>query len=79
MGYRIAVGGKGGVGKTTLAALIVRGLLKKGKGPILVVDADPNTNLPEAVGMPCDATVGSILAGFIDEKTSIPSGMTKES
>ena len=78
MGYRIAVGGKGGVGKTTLAALIVRGLLKMGKGPVLVVDADPNTNLPEAVGMPSDATVGSILAGFIDEKASIPSGMTKE-
>ena len=66
------------MGKTTLAALIVRGLLKKGKSPILVVDADPNTNLPEAVGMPSDTTVGSILAGFIDEKTSIPSGMTKE-
>jgi CO dehydrogenase maturation factor len=79
MGYRIAVGGKGGVGKTTLAALIVRGLLKKGKSPILVVDADPNTNLPEAVGMPSDATVGSILAEFIDDKASIPSGMTKES
>jgi CO dehydrogenase maturation factor len=79
MGYRIAVGGKGGVGKTTLAALIVRGLLKKGKTPILVVDADPNTNLPEAVGIPCEATVGSILAGFIDEKASVPSGMTKES
>jgi CO dehydrogenase maturation factor len=79
MGYRIAVGGKGGVGKTTLAALLVRALLKKGEGPILVVDADPNTNLPEAVGLPTDATVGSILAGFIDEKASIPSGMTKES
>jgi len=79
MGYRIAVGGKGGVGKTTLAALIVRGLLKRGKSPILVVDADPNTNLPEAVGMPCEATVGSILAEFIDDKASIPSGMTKES
>jgi CO dehydrogenase maturation factor len=79
MGYRIAVGGKGGVGKTTLAALIVRGLLKKGKGPVLVVDADPNTNLPEAVGMPSHATVGSILAEFIDDKASIPSGMTKES
>ena len=78
MGYRIAVGGKGGVGKTTLAALVVRGLLKKGKTPILVVDADPNTNLPEAVGMPCQATVGSILAEFIDDKASIPSGMTKE-
>jgi CO dehydrogenase maturation factor len=79
MGYRIAVGGKGGVGKTTLAALIVRGLLRQGKNPILVVDADPNTNLPEAVGIRCEATVGSILAGFIDEKASIPSGMTKES
>ncbi len=78
MGYRIAVGGKGGVGKTTLAALLVRGLLKRGKSPILVVDADPNTNLPEAVGMPYDATVGSILSEFIDDKASIPSGMTKE-
>jgi len=67
------------VGKTTLAALIVRGLLKEGKTPILVVDADPNTNLPEAVGIPCEATIGSILAGFIDEKASVPSGMTKES
>ncbi len=79
MGFRIAVGGKGGVGKTTLAALIVRGLLRKGRTPVLVVDADPNTNLPEAVGVPTQATVGSILAGFIDDKTSIPSGMTKES
>ena len=67
------------MGKTTLAALIVRGLLKKGKSPVLVVDADPNTNLPEAVGMPSEATVGSILAEFIDDKASIPSGMTKES
>jgi CO dehydrogenase maturation factor len=79
LGFRIAVGGKGGVGKTTLAALIVRGLLKKGRTPVLVVDADPNTNLPEAVGVPAQATIGSILAGFIDEKASIPSGMTKES
>ncbi len=78
MGYRIAVGGKGGVGKTTLSALIVRNLLKKEKTPVLVVDADPNTNLPEALGLPYDATVGSILSEFIDTKISIPSGMTKE-
>jgi len=79
MGIRIAVGGKGGVGKTTLAALIVRELKTGGKGPILAVDADPNTNLPEAVGLPAEQTVGSILAQFIDEKITIPSGMTKES
>ncbi len=79
MGTRIAVGGKGGVGKTTLAALIVRELLHSGKGPILAVDADPNTNLPEALGLAAEQTVGSILAHFIDEKIEIPSGMTKES
>jgi CO dehydrogenase maturation factor len=78
MGYRIAVGGKGGVGKTTLAALIIRSLLKKGRTPILAVDADPNTNLPEAVGLPCETTVGTLLAQFIDDKASIPPGMTKE-
>jgi len=79
MGIRIAVGGKGGVGKTTLAALIVRNLLAAGKTPVLAVDADPNTNLPDALGISVDVTVGSILAGFIDEKISIPQGMTKES
>ncbi len=79
MGIRIAVGGKGGVGKTTLSAMIVRHLQKSGKGPILAVDADPNTNLPEALGLPPEQTVGSILAQFIDEKIDIPSGMTKES
>jgi len=79
MGYRIAVGGKGGVGKTTLAALIVRSLMKKGRTPILAVDADPNTNLPEVLGLPCENTVGTILAQFIEDKASIPAGMTKES
>ncbi len=78
MGYRIAVGGKGGVGKTTLSALIVRSLLSNEKTPVLVVDADPNTNLPEAIGMPVEGTVGAILSEFIDTKISIPSGMTKE-
>ena len=75
---RIAVGGKGGVGKTTLAALFVRHLLKKGKTPVLAVDADPNANLGEAVGLSYSTTVGTIVAHFIDDKTDIPEGMTKE-
>ena len=79
MGMRIAVGGKGGVGKTTLAALIVRRLLKSGRTPVLAVDADPNTNLPEAIGLPAETSIGAILAQFIDEKINIPQGMTKES
>jgi CO dehydrogenase maturation factor len=47
----IAVAGKGGVGKTTLAALFVRALREAKIRPILAVDADPNSNLAEALGV----------------------------
>jgi CO dehydrogenase maturation factor len=48
----IAIAGKGGIGKTTLAALLVRVLRERGLRPILAVDADPNSNLAEALGVP---------------------------
>ena len=51
MKLSIAVAGKGGTGKTTLAALLVRALGEMGVGPILAVDADPNSNLAEALGI----------------------------
>ncbi len=51
MKLSIAVAGKGGTGKTTLAALLVRALGEMGVGPILAVDADPNSNLAEALGV----------------------------
>jgi len=47
----VAVAGKGGTGKTTLAALMVRTLRELGVRPILAVDADPNSNLAEALGV----------------------------
>jgi CO dehydrogenase maturation factor len=47
----IAIAGKGGIGKTTLAALLVRVLQERGLRPILAVDADPNSNLAEALGV----------------------------
>ena len=43
MSYTIAITGKGGVGKTTVAALVVRRLIASGRRPVLAVDADPNT------------------------------------
>lgn len=52
MTLSIAVAGKGGVGKTTLAALLVRALREQAVRPILAVDADPNSNLGEALGVP---------------------------
>ena len=45
MAYTIAVAGKGGVGKTTVCGMMIDALIKGGKGPLLVVDADANSNL----------------------------------
>ena len=78
MSYSIALAGKGGTGKTTLASLIIRFLHAKGKEPILAVDADPNTNLPEGLGLEVKETVGKMLASFMDEKLDFPQGMSKE-
>ena len=78
MTISIAVAGKGGSGKTTLASLVIRYLMKNGGEPVLAVDADPNSNLAESLGLEVKETVGSIIAAFNDEKINIPPGMTKE-
>jgi CO dehydrogenase maturation factor len=74
----IAVAGKGGSGKTTVASLVIRYLMQNSTGPILAVDADPNANLGESLGLSVKETVGSIIAAFNEEKINIPPGMTKE-
>ena len=56
----IALAGKGGVGKTTLAGLIIRYLSSKQTGPVLAIDADPSSNLNMVLGMDLDWTVGDI-------------------
>ncbi len=60
MSKLIAVAGKGGVGKTTVAALIVMRLLQRGCRPVLAVDADPNTCLDAALGVNVVKTVGGV-------------------
>ena len=78
MSLNIAVAGKGGSGKTSVASLVIRYLRQNGSGPILAVDADPNANLGESLGLDIKQTVGSVIASFNDEKINIPPGMTKE-
>jgi CO dehydrogenase maturation factor len=56
----IALAGKGGTGKTTIAALLIRSILKRGNGPMLAIDADPSANLHMALGLPMPTTVGEI-------------------
>ena len=60
MSYLIAITGKGGVGKTTIAALLIDRLIKKGCKPVLAVDADPNTCLDAALGVSVEKTVGGV-------------------
>jgi CO dehydrogenase maturation factor len=60
MSKLIAIAGKGGVGKSTVAALLVMRLLQHGHRPILAVDADPNTCLDAALGVNVVKTVGGV-------------------
>jgi len=73
----IAVAGKGGSGKTTLAALLVRALIERGRKPVLAVDADPNTNLGEALGVRVSATLGQTVEEFHGDMSAMPAGMSK--
>ena len=75
MSFTIAVSGKGGTGKTTFAGMIIRHLLDKGKGPILAVDADANSNLNEVLGVKLSATIGDAREIM---KKDVPVGMTKD-
>jgi CO dehydrogenase maturation factor len=60
MAYQIALAGKGGTGKTSIAALTVRYLTEKRRGPVLAVDADSNACLNEALGIQVHATIGGL-------------------
>jgi len=77
----VAVAGKGGTGKTTVASLLIRYLIHTGKRPVLAVDADADSNLPQALGMANEKTLGTVGRArqeFFDSKGSVPAGMTKE-
>ena len=60
MSYTVAIAGKGGTGKTTLAALTVSRLIAAGRLPVLAVDADPNSCLDVALGVNVVQTVGAV-------------------
>ncbi|MFA4888374.1 MAG: AAA family ATPase [Candidatus Omnitrophota bacterium] len=78
MSYTIAIAGKGGTGKTTIAALLVRLLKEADIGSILAVDADPNSNLAEVLGVEVKQTIGSIVDQVSAAPNKVPSGMPKD-
>ena len=76
MSFSIALAGKGGTGKTTLAGMLIKYLVMKGKTPVLAVDADCNANLNEVLGVDVIDTLGNAREEM--KKGDVPSGMTKD-
>ncbi len=74
----IAVSGKGGVGKTLVSSLLIKSLTGTGKD-ILAIDADPDSNLPEALGIDVERTVGDVREELKKDTAAgnIPSGANK--
>ncbi len=74
----IAISGKGGTGKSTLAALVIRWLNEHCEGSILAVDADSNVNLNDILGVKIKDTVGAIREEMKKSANNLPAGMTKQ-
>ena len=84
----IALAGKGGVGKTTIAGMVIKYLVKNQPGAILAIDADPSSNLNMVLGLELEWTVGDIREGMLSQVQeslmvggaamgSLPGGVTK--
>jgi CO dehydrogenase maturation factor len=72
----IALAGKGGTGKTTIAALLIRSLLKRTSNPVLAIDADPATNLHLALGLAMPVTAGEIREEMMETAQAGQLGVT---
>ncbi len=71
----IALAGKGGVGKTTIAAMVIKYLAQSQTGEILAIDADPSSNLNLALGLPLEWTIGDIRENLLEQvKSSLTAG-----
>ncbi|MBN2058800.1 MAG: AAA family ATPase [Deltaproteobacteria bacterium] len=75
MTYSIGLAGKGGTGKTTIAGMLVKYLVEKGKTPVLAVDADSNANFNEVLGLKITETIGNARE---EMKKGVSVGMTKD-
>lgn len=78
LSFIIGVTGKGGVGKTTFTALIIKAIIEKKLGVVLAVDADPNHNLNQKLGVGVENTIGSLREDIVKAVDSLPQSMSKQ-
>jgi len=75
MSITIALAGKGGVGKTTIAGMVIKFLVNQRAGAVLAIDADPSSNLNMVLGLDLEWTVGDIREGLLSKvKSSLTTG-----
>lgn len=75
MPVTIALAGKGGVGKTTIAGMVIKYLVESREGSVLAIDADPSSNLNMVLGLEMDWTVGDIREDMLAQvKNSLAQG-----
>ena len=75
MTITIALAGKGGVGKTTVAAMVIKYLAQNQAGSILAIDADPSSNLNMVLGLDLEWTIGDIREDMLEQvQTSLTNG-----
>lgn len=88
MSVTIALAGKGGVGKTTISAMVIKYLIRSQAGSVLAIDADPSSNLNMVLGLDLEWTVGDIREDLLSQVKSslaqsgaamgaLPGGITK--
>ncbi|MFH0941392.1 MAG: AAA family ATPase [Candidatus Omnitrophota bacterium] len=78
MGDVIVVAGKGGTGKTTISACLTLMLAKRKAGSVLAVDADPNSNLAQTLGIGSVGTISDIIDCVAKDPDSVPKNMGKD-
>lgn len=74
----ISVTGKGGVGKTTFSALLIKFLTEKKNKVVLAVDADPNSTLGINLGVKVETTIGNLREDLLREKDNLPAAISKQ-
>jgi len=78
MAFTVAVSGKGGTGKTTVAALIIRVLTERSGKTVLAVDADPNATLGMLLGVEVKGTVSDLREDVVEKRIRVDSGASRE-
>lgn len=73
----IAITGKGGTGKTAVAGMLIR-CLSSGNKTLLAIDADPDSNLPDVLGIKVDKTIGDMREFMFEERDRMPPDTNKE-